>query len=142
MLKKYVILLCVLIGGCLLHASAQSQNHTIAKLQKLRFNAMVNRDTAYLRQCTDKGLVYIHSNGLVQNQNDFIQSVASQSIVYQQITLKEQHIRVYKKAAIVNGVVQVKGMVNGNAFDLALRYTDVYVYKQRWRMASWQSLKL
>lgn len=142
MLKKCLILLMGLLACCVVDAVAQSRSNTIANLQQLRFGAMVSRDTAYLRQCTDEGLVYIHSNGLVQSQNDFIQSVATQSIVYQEIKLKEQQVRVYKKTAIINGIAQVKGKVNGNTFDLALRFTDVYVYKKRWLMASWQSLKL
>jgi hypothetical protein len=142
MLKKYVGLLGLLMFLSVLQVVAQSQNNKIAKLQQLRFDAMVNRDTAYLRQYTDTGLVYIHSNGLVQSQDDFIQSVGLQSIVYQQITIKERQVRVYKKAAIINGIVQVRGIINGNTFEVTLRFTDVYVYKRRWKMASWQSLKL
>jgi Domain of unknown function (DUF4440) len=142
MVKKDIALLIVLLFLSVIQVVAQSQNSKIAKLQQLRFDAMVNRDTAYLRKYTDEGLVYIHSNGLVQSQHDFIQSVGLQSIVYQQIKLKEQQVRVYKKAAIINGIVLVKGMFNGKAFDVELRYTDMYVYKKGWKMASWQSLKL
>jgi Domain of unknown function (DUF4440) len=139
-MEKNMSLMGVLLFFCVLIADAQSNK--IIRLQELRFDAMVNRDTAYLRKYTDEGLVYIHSNGLVQSQDDFVQSVGMQSIVYQKITIKEQQARVYKKAAIINGIVQVKGLFNGTAFDVALRFTDVYVYKKGWKMASWQSLKL
>lgn len=139
MVKKVWIFAALLL--CLLGARAQEA--TIATLQQKRFNAMVSKDTAYLRSCTDPTLLYIHSNGLIQHQNDFIQSVATGSILYQQITSKERIIRLYKKAAVVNGVVHVKGQLNGKDFELDLRYTDVYVYTKRtWKMVSWQSLKL
>jgi hypothetical protein len=139
MVRKGLMLTVWLL--CLL--SVQAQESAIAAVQQKRFEAMVNKDTAYLRSCTDKKLVYIHSNGLIQRQDDFVQSVATGSIVYQQITSKEQTIRMYKKAAVANGVVHVKGQLNGKDFEVDLRYTDVYVSKKSgWKMVSWQSLKL
>ncbi len=123
-------------------ADAQTKVGNILALQQKRFAAMMNKDTAYLRNCTDDSIVYIHSNGLVQDKAAFISSVGSGSIVYQQMISKEQQVRIYKKAAIINGIVHVKGIVNGNNFEVDLRYTDVYINKNGWKMASWQSLKL
>lgn len=142
MLKKKWLLALLMLLLCTTAGLAQSLNDKVAAMQQQRFAAMINKDTVYLRQCTDAGLVYIHSNGLVQHQQDFIQSISTGSIVYQQIQSKEQQIRVYKKAAIINGIVHVKGMLNGNNFEIDLRYTDAYIYKKGWKMVAWQSLKL
>jgi hypothetical protein len=123
-------------------AAAQAGADKILALQQKRFAAMMSKDTVYLRNCTDEGIVYIHSNGLVQDKTAFINSVGSGTIVYQQMNNIEQQVRLYKKAAIINGIVHVKGQLNGNIFEVNLRYTDVYIKKKDWKMAAWQSLKL
>lgn len=142
MLKKRWLLVIAMLLLFTTAGLAQSFNDKVAAMQQQRFTAMINKDIIYLQKCTDTGLVYIHSNGLVQHQQDFIQSISAGSIVYQQIQSKEQQIRVYKKAAIINGIVHVKGMLNGNNFEIDLRYTDAYIYKKGWKMVAWQSLKL
>jgi hypothetical protein len=123
-------------------AAAQTKAGNILALQQKRFAAMISKDTGYLRKCTDEGIVYIHSNGLVQDKAAFINSVGGGTIVYEQMINKEQQVRMYKKAAIINGIVHVKGTINGNNFEVDLRYTDVYVNIKGWKMAAWQSLKL
>jgi Domain of unknown function (DUF4440) len=123
-------------------AAAQPKASDILALQQKRFDAMTNKDTAFLRKCTDDGIIYIHSNGLVQDKAAFISSVGSGSIVYQQMVNKEKQVRIYKKAAVINGIVHVKGIYNDKGFEMDLRYTDVYINKKGWKMVSWQSLKL
>ncbi len=123
-------------------AAAQTGAGNLLALQQKRFNAMMSKDTAYLRKCTDDGVIYIHSNGLVQDKTAFINSVGSGTIVYQQMSNKEQQVRMYKKAAVINGIVHVKGIYGGKDFEMDLRYTDVYINKGGWKMVSWQSLKL
>ncbi len=124
------------------HAAAQNAAKYVQDLQQQRFTAMIQKDTLLLETNIDEGLVYIHSNGLVQTKKTFIASVASGSILYHSIEQEEQQLRMYKQTAIINGIVHVKGSLNGTAFDVRLRYTDVYVKKKKWCMASWQSLKL
>jgi Domain of unknown function (DUF4440) len=123
-------------------AAAQTGKDKILALQQKRFEAMTNKDTAFLNKCTDDGIIYIHSNGLVQDKAAFVSSVGAGSIVYQQMINKEQQVRMYKKAAVINGIVHVKGTFNGKSFEMDLRYTDVYINKKGWKMVSWQSLKL
>jgi hypothetical protein len=144
MMRKYntAILTFLVIAFSYTGLQAQDAAGKLLAMQQQRFAAMMNKDTAYLRSCTDDGIVYVHSNGLVQDKAAFINSVGSGSIVYQQMINKEQAVRVYKKAAIINGIVHVKGMLNGKDFEVDLRYTDVYIYKKGWKMAGWQSLKL
>jgi Domain of unknown function (DUF4440) len=123
-------------------AAAQQAADKLLALQQQRFAAMMSKDTAYLRSCTAADIVYIHSNGLVQDKAAFISSVSSGSIEYQQMTNKEQQVRMYKQAAVINGIVHVAGIYNGKSFEMDLRYTDVYIKKSGWKMVSWQSLKL
>jgi Domain of unknown function (DUF4440) len=144
MISKYVAAPVIFLLTIVFYntAVAQAGAGKILALQQQRFTAMINKDTAYLRKCTDEGILYIHSNGLVQDKTAFISSVGGGAIVYQQMIAKEQQVRMYKKAAIINGIVHVAGTYNGKSFEMDLRYTDVYVNKKGWKMASWQSLKL
>ena len=52
------------------------------------------------------------------------------------------NIRAYKKTAVANGIIRVKGLYQGNFFDVQLGYTDVYVkIKGKWKLVAWQSGK-
>ncbi len=134
---------CVIVLLMIVSSTTFSQkDHKIMEAETLRFKAMMTKDSAALVKSVDDGLIYIHSNGIVQDKKAFLESIKSGTFVYQSIEPKERQCRIYGKSAIINGIVHVKGMVNGNAFEINLRYTDVLVNKKGWRTANWQSLKI
>ncbi len=136
---RYWLLLAV-IPAFLHLAGAQG----IQETETRRFQAQIDRDTVLLQELLADDLVYIHSNALTETKSDFIKSVKTGYITYQVM----QHegnpvIRRFGKTAISNGVVQVKGLLNANSFDMRLRYTAVYQkQKQAWRLVSWQSTRI
>jgi ketosteroid isomerase-like protein len=87
-------------------------------------------------------LIYVHSNALREGRADFIRSVSSGKIRYLSFERKKMEVEQWRKTAIVNGEVLVKGQYNGNAFDLNLRYLAVYrKVKKNWILYRWQSTK-
>lgn len=129
--------------GCLIHAGqAQQESEAISRIETKRYEAMTKADTVYLKFILSDDLVYTHSNGLVENKSEFIQSIISKKIVYKQIGVKEQKIKLYHKTAVITGVVKVSGSLNGKDFEIDLRYTNVYIKKDDWKLVVWQSLKI
>lgn len=64
----------------------------------------------------------------------------AQRLVYQKMTPENVKIRRYGKTALTDGTLQVKGLLNGTAFELRLAYTAVYRKKRgHWRLLNWQS---
>ncbi|MDX1942392.1 MAG: nuclear transport factor 2 family protein [Saprospiraceae bacterium] len=124
-----------------LFANAQK---TIVESEAMRFKAQVERDTEALKVLLTDDLIYIHSNALTERKSDFLQSIKTGNIAYHSMQPEEgRSIRNYGKAGISNGIVHVMGILNGNLFDIRLRYTAVYI-KQKgiWRLVSWQSTRI
>lgn len=121
---------------------AQDEAAAISRIESKRFEAMSKKDTNYLKFILSPDLVYTHSNGMVETKSDFIQSIATEKIIYQQIGVKEQKIRLYEMTAVVTGIIHVKGMLQQKEFEIDIRYTDVYIKTNDWKLVVWQSLKL
>lgn len=142
--KSNYFLVCVFLLLCPLFLAAQSKaEQQIADLEDRRFEAMVAKDVDFLRNVLSDQVTYSHSNGLVENKKEHLQNVGSGSIEYLSMTLEKSNIRVFKKTAVNNGVILVKGRYKGTVFDIRLGFTDVYVKsKRQWKLLAWQSVKL
>jgi hypothetical protein len=138
-MKIALSLYLLLLGGQLLVAQS-----TIAESENIRFKAQVEKDSLLLRKILSDDLVYTHSNALTESKSDFLHSIKTGNITYNSMQPEPgRAIRKYGKTGISNGVVQVKGLLQGKPFEVRLRYTAVYVkQKKNWRLASWQSTKI
>lgn len=124
---------------------AQSADEkAVVAAEKARFEAQVTKNADALNQLLADDLVYVHSNGNVDNKQTYIQSIKDGNSTYNSIDVQEQKIRLYGKTAIVNGICYIKRpLVDGKNNDLKLRYTDAYVKKGgRWQMVAWQSFRM
>ena len=112
----------------------------VLNVEKQRFEAQVKKDFTALETLLADDLVYVHSNGNVDNKASYIQSIKDGKSQYDEIKSEEMKVRVYGKTAIINGICTVKMPTNPN---LRLRYTDVYVkQKGQWQLVAWQSFKM
>lgn len=115
----------------------------VLNMESRRFNAMTQADTNALRPMLADDLVYIHSNSLRESKSDHLLAIGSRKLVYEKLDRKEGQVRIFGKTAIVNGVVNAKGVLNGNPFDIRLIYTAIYRLKHGlWQLLNWQSTKI
>lgn len=136
--------LLILLLLCFAPVLLPAQMAILLDSEQDRFRAQTTRDTQTLDKLLADGLIYIHSNGLVEDKADFIGSVSSGGIRYERMIPREGR-QVWRRGrtAVINGVVDVEGSYRGTAFDIALRYTSVYRKKKgRWQLMRWQSTKL
>lgn len=136
-----------MIGCCMVFSTGYSQgfNAEVTAAEEQRFKAMVSKDTVALAGLLSPELLYVHSNGTKESKADFIRSVGSGKIVYGEISREEPPLisKWGKKAVSINGQVQVKGVVNGNQFDIHLKYLSLYVKRKgKWELVRWQSAKI
>jgi ketosteroid isomerase-like protein len=127
-----------------LFASAQTiTENNLVQLELLRFNAMVEEDTAFLQNVMAEDCIYIHSNGLEESKSEHIANIRTRFIDYQVMEPQEYDFRIYEGFAIGNGVVMVTGTYNGQQFTIPLKYTDIYKHTPKgWKLLNWQSVKL
>lgn len=115
----------------------------ILDVEQRRFEAMIRKDTAALRSMLADDLVYLHSNALLEDKAEHIRAIVSGRLVYQKMVREQANVRRYGSTALVNGIVQVSGILNGTPFDVRLAYSAVYRKKGgRWRLANWQSTRM
>lgn len=130
--------------GLLIYASFSWGQKTILSSEAARFAAMQVCDTIALDKLIGNELVYIHSNALVETKADFINSISTGKIEYQNIELEAGSTqRSYRNVGISNGIVKVNGLYSNTPYEVRLRYTAVY-HKRRgvWLLVSWQSTKI
>ena len=98
---------------------------------------MVNKKLDSLSAVLDERVVYVHSNGWTENKKEIIEDIRSGKLVMNNVTVTEASARVYKGAVIVNGKGTFSVVVNGNAVDIQLLYTEVYVKREKgWLLVS------
>ena len=144
MLKRSILfqLLFIISGSSILLSQSKTEQH-IAALEQRRFEAMTQQDIPFLKKVLTENVTYAHSNGLVENKTQHLENVRTGNITYEEMKVEKSDIRIYKKAAVVNGIINVKGLYKGHPFDVRLGFTDVYVkQKRKWKLAAWQSVKL
>jgi hypothetical protein len=143
LMQSYFIILLFL---SLLPSAAFSQTkteRTLKQLERRRFEAMTKRDVAYLSQALADELTYTHSNGFVETKAEHLKNIETGALLYESMQAEQIQVRVIKKTAVLTGVVAVSGKLKDRAFNLRIRYTDVYVKKRgQWQLAAWQSLRL
>lgn len=125
-------------------ATAQSGvDQQILDTEQRRFDTMVRKDTAALRDLLSDDLVYIHSNTMTESKSAHLASIGSGKIVYEKMTREQAKVRRYGKTALSNGVVQVKVSLDGKPVELRLMYTATYLKKRgAWRLVNWQSTRI
>jgi len=125
-------------------ATAQSgADQQILDTEQRRFDTMVRKDTAALRDLLSDDLVYIHSNTMTESKSAHLASIGSGKIVYEKMTREQAKVRRYGKTALSNGVVQVKVSLDGKPVELRLMYTATYLKKRgAWCLVNWQSTRI
>ena len=125
-------------------ATAQSgADQQILDTEQRRFDTMVRKDTAALRDLLSDDLVYIHSNTMTESKSAHLTSIGSGKIVYEKMTREQAKVRRYGKTALSNGIVQVKVSLDGKPVELRLMYTATYLKKRgAWRLVNWQSTRI
>ncbi len=138
---RFLYLYCLLLPFTGL---AQSKvDRRILAVEQQRFDFMTSRDTVALRPMLDEQLVYIHSNAMQENKSTHVSAISSGRLVYTSMVRENARVRHYRKAALTNGVVRVKGIINATPFEVRLQYTAVYRRRHgQWLLANWQSTKI
>jgi hypothetical protein len=118
-----------------------NEEQDVLSLCRKKFKWMVEAKLDSLSDVLDDRLTYIHSSGQVQNKTDFLSDFSK--FTYKAIDLKELKVRVYKGAAIINGLGKFSVMVNGTLVSYDLMFTETYVFiGKKWKLAARHSNKM
>lgn len=146
-MKKSLFTLLFLLAA--LTAFSQGKNaiadsdETFRQLEKRRYDLMIKKDLAGLRELLADDMRYTHSSGVTETREQFLDGLASGKSVYYAVRPEEMQVRLYGNTAILNGIALFDTEVNGQKTTLRLKYTDAYVKRNgKWQFVTWQSLRM
>lgn len=92
----------------------------------------------------DPEVTFGHSNGWVQNFDDFKKDFLSKKVIYKDIQQTElSDIRKYKRTASIRRKIKVQGTYKNQDFELKLALLEIWIKKNAgWKLWSRQSVEI
>jgi len=105
--------------------------------------ALVERDTAFLKNLLHDQLSYGHSNGWVETKSELLQHLFNGKLVYKKIESKLLTKNDADSVTIVRTQSNIRYVLDGKEGELKLHVMQVWVLnKKGWQLLSRQSTKL
>lgn len=105
--------------------------------------AYLKGDTAVLERVWADEYTFTPPNGMVFNKADYLAMLKSGVVKYESFDPQNIEVQVYGDAAVVTGLVTVKGKVPGHTINGQDRFLTVYVKRQgRWQQVATQAARV
>ncbi|HZZ75176.1 MAG TPA: nuclear transport factor 2 family protein [Puia sp.] len=117
----------------------------LISIEKRRFDAMVHKDTALLKNLLADSLIFIHSSGVIDNKISFLKDIGSGRITYMFIIPEKVTATVDGNYAWIFGRANVrfKLAVMTSVIDQYISFVEVYHYfKNQWQMVLCQNARI
>ncbi|MBK6543747.1 MAG: nuclear transport factor 2 family protein [Saprospiraceae bacterium] len=106
-------------------------------------NTLISRDAKQLDKLVHSDLTYGHSNGWVENKNEFLINNQSKYLIYEKIEMDSLQIHCFDKLAIVRFHALHDIILNGKIISLKLHVCQTWIKtKGKWKLLARQSTKL
>jgi ketosteroid isomerase-like protein len=120
----------------------QTTEEKLISTLKAFHQALVNKNTVTLNQHTDKALTYGHSNGWVENKNEFIADLENGLISYQAFAEDSVQVQLSGNVASVRFKADIDATLRGVSSNFKLRVLEVWLKKaNRWVLFARQAVK-
>lgn len=144
MKKLGVLILMILVqfSGFAQKSNAKEETAISNQIEILR-KAMIDADGVKLKSLTSENLTYVHSNGNLQNQAEFIDGIISRKSDFVTIELQDQTITIQNDVAIVRHVLAAHTKDGGIDKDIKIGIMLVWQkQKNNWILIARQAYKL
>ena len=121
---------------------SKQEMQLFSQTQKLD-SLMQNNDIKIL-ELLEKDISFGHSNGWVQNFNDFKKDFISKKVHYSKIEqLEILDVKKFKKTFRIRRKIRVSGWYKNNAFGMNLSLLEIWIKnKSDWKLLSRQSIEI
>jgi hypothetical protein len=130
----------VTVAATSLAQSRVEPEKELIRIQNEWATARIKGDVDFLEHLYAKEFRITSMNGSVVTRDDDIGVFRSGEMKPESIVDEDMKVSVYDNTAIVTGVENVKGTYKGHFGQFALRFTNVYVWRDgRWQLVTHQS---
>ncbi len=138
MKKNLTILFFFIVAS----VSAQTDEEKLIVTLKEFHQALVNKNTAFINQQTDKALSYGHSNGWVETKTDMLNDLETGYIVYHSYKEDSLNIVINDNLANARFTADLNVTLKGNTSVFHLKVLEVWVKKGKsWLLFARQAIK-
>jgi ketosteroid isomerase-like protein len=133
------ILTCLLFAPSLTSAAdtpaPSRQEKEVMQVTQDACVAFLTADLPAAEALLAPGFTLVNSQAVVQSREEVLAEIRARDPVYSEFRNHSMTARVFKDAAIVQGITTVKGKSGGNEFDVNVRFTDTLIRDQgKWRL--------
>ena len=139
-LFSFIFLVCFVFGFS--QAYSKQEKTLLTQVSKLD-SLMENNDSKILELFSDD-VSFGHSNGWIQNKDDFKKDFESGKVKYQSVKQTElKEFKIKNKFANIRRIIAVKGLYKNETFEMKLSVLEFWI-KQKgiWKLWSRQSVKI
>ena len=138
-----ILSVLALAGAAAAPAAAQSAVDAVKAAEAKRFDVTVKGDYKALDDLLADDLVYVHSNGKMDDEKAYLEGLTSGRSKYKKIESVEMKARQVGEIVLIDGRANVTVETNGQSNDLVLTYLDVWAKRGgKWQMVSWHSARM
>ena len=137
---SFIFLICIVFGFS--QNYSKKENVLLAQVSKLD-SLMQNNDSKILDLFYDD-VSFGHSNGWIQNKEDFKTDFESVKVRYQSVKQTElKELKLKNKFANIRRIIAVKGLYKNELFEMKLSVLEFWIrQKGIWKLWSRQSVGL
>lgn len=141
-MKTFLLALFTVISFSSFAQNKQDLNNVKFALEVFRL-ALLSGDRAQLTQITTPELTYAHSSGVMENQQQFVDKLASGASDFVKIDISNETITMYKNAAVVRHQLNADINDGGKPGTIKLNVLLFWVEtKMGWQLAARQATKI
>ncbi|KFE99421.1 hypothetical protein IX39_01760 [Chryseobacterium formosense] len=131
---------CCILGYSQAYSKQQKQ---LLSLTKKLDSLMQNNDSKILN-LFESNVSFGHSNGWIQNLDDFKKDLSSKKVVYKEIKQTEvSEIKKFKNTFSIRRKIKVSGLYKNEDFEMNLSLLEIWIRnKSAWKLWSRQSVEI
>ena len=112
-----------------------SEEQRVMQVTQDACRAFLDADLAAVESLLAPGFTLVNSNSVVQSREEVLEEIRKRDPVYEEFRNHGMTARVFRDAAIVQGITTVRGKSGEHAFDVNVRFTDTLIRdKGKWRL--------
>jgi ketosteroid isomerase-like protein len=135
MVKSFLCVALLGIVSTLANATAAKIPADLAARVHAYDDAQIKGDEAALRDLLADDYVLVNSRGHRQTKGELIADYTKPGFKLQPFTVEEPVELVWGDGAVMGGVATLRGIDDGQSFEVRLRFSDVWAKRQgRWRV--------
>ena len=112
--------------------------------QVLKLDSLMENNDSKILELFSDDVSFGHSNGWIQNKDDFKKDFESGKVKYQSVKQTElKELKIKNKFANIRRIIAVKGLYKNETFEMKLSVLEFWI-KQKgiWKLWSRQSVKI